>query len=129
MKRPIRDRVLAESAPIRPDRYTALVRMVAGGDRKLAVSLGGGSLPGLCGNLALVRILEELELRPHVGEVWGTSAGAVVGSPGASSTPGSSARSPKPRAPVGHCSTQAGSRPAACRCSQKVHLVITPAGW
>lgn len=62
-----------------PERYTVLKRMCAREDHRLVLSLGGGAHPGLCGNLALISILQELELRPHVTEIWGTSAGAVVG--------------------------------------------------
>jgi predicted acylesterase/phospholipase RssA len=45
----------------------------------VVIGFGGGALPGLCGNVALAHILEELSLREHVDEVWGTSAGAVIG--------------------------------------------------
>jgi predicted acylesterase/phospholipase RssA len=74
-------------APLDPDAYTALRRLATDGKHRLMVSLGGGSVPGLCGNVALARILEELDLREHVSEVWGTSAGAVVGGGWASGTP------------------------------------------
>jgi len=66
-------------AQLDPSLYTTLRRMATSGDYRLVVSLGGGALPGLAGNAALMHIVEELELRPHVEEVWGTSAGAVVG--------------------------------------------------
>ena len=59
-------------------------------------------------------------------EEWNRMAGCarVSGKPGARSLPASG---PKPRAVVGHSSTQAGSRPAASRSLHQVHLVITPA--
>ncbi|MBI4878065.1 MAG: patatin-like phospholipase family protein [Planctomycetes bacterium] len=68
-------------APLERARYETLLRMAADPKHRLVVSLGGGSLPGVCGNLALLSILEELHLRGRVEEVWGTSAGAAVGGP------------------------------------------------
>jgi predicted acylesterase/phospholipase RssA len=67
-------------------RYGTLRRLVEDGRHRFVVAFGGGSIPGLCGNLALARILEELDLRGRVAEIWGTSAGAVVGSGWASGT-------------------------------------------
>ena len=72
--------------PPDPDLYSLFSRMVTDGGARLVVSFGGGSVPGLCGNVALARILEELNLRQHVQEVWGTSAGAAIGGPWASGT-------------------------------------------
>lgn len=66
-------------APLDPALFTTLRRMATSGEYRLVISLGGGAVPGLCGNAALLRIVEELGLREHVEEVWGTSAGAVVG--------------------------------------------------
>lgn len=66
-------------APLNPDRYTVLRRKFTNEHHRVVIGFGGGALPGLCGNVALARILEELSLREHVDEVWGTSAGAVVG--------------------------------------------------
>ena len=74
-------------APLDPVRYTTLRRLVESDNHRLVVSFGGGAIPGLCGNLALARILEELELRPRVEEIWGTSAGAVCGGGWATGTP------------------------------------------
>ncbi len=68
----------AIEAPLDPALYTTLRRMATSDDYRLVISLGGGSIPGLCGNAAFMRIVEELELRSHVAEIWGTSAGAVV---------------------------------------------------
>ena len=77
------DGVLARRAEIEaaPDaeRFTTLRRMFANPEHKVVVALGGGALRGLCGNLALLKLLEELDLRELVTEIWGTSAGAVVG--------------------------------------------------
>ena len=67
-----------EAAPD-PTRYQTLRRLAEDEDRRLVLSLGGGSFPGLCGNAMLLRLVEELGLREHVDEVWGTSAGAVIG--------------------------------------------------
>ncbi|MCH8001975.1 MAG: N-formylglutamate amidohydrolase, partial [Proteobacteria bacterium] len=66
-------------APPDPDRYTALRRLATSPEHRFVVSLGGGSVPGISGNLALIRLLEQLDLKSHVDEIWGTSAGAVVG--------------------------------------------------
>ena len=74
------------SAPLDASRYSTLLRLVRDEGNRVVVSFGGGSIPGLSGNLALARILEELEVRPHVAEVWGTSAGAVCGGGWATST-------------------------------------------
>lgn len=71
-------------------RFQALERLVSDPDRRVVVSFGGGGLPGICGNLALADIFDQLDLRKHVEQIWGTSAGAVVGGGWAS---GSSARS------------------------------------
>jgi hypothetical protein len=65
--------------PLDPDLYTTLRRMATDEGHRFFVSLGGGSIPGLCGNLALLKMLEELDLKSHVDEIWGTSAGAVAG--------------------------------------------------
>jgi len=73
-------------APLEPQRYSAFRRLITREDSRVVISLGGGSAPALAGNIALLRILEELELRAHVQQVWGTSAGAVIGGPWASGT-------------------------------------------
>jgi predicted acylesterase/phospholipase RssA len=77
------DRILGEAEQIeescRPGDYRVLTRLVGNPENHLAIGFGGGSVPGLAGNCALARILEELELLDHVKEVWGTSAGSVVG--------------------------------------------------
>jgi predicted acylesterase/phospholipase RssA len=66
-------------APLLPARYATLSRLLADPDTRTVVSFGGGSLSGLCGNLALAQLLEELGLRARVAEIWGTSAGAIIG--------------------------------------------------
>jgi len=73
--------------PLDPSLYTTLHRIATSPDTKLVISLGGGAAPGLCGNVAMLRLVEELGLRSHVAEVWGTSAGAVVGGGWATGTP------------------------------------------
>jgi len=75
----VRSRREEIQAPLDPSLYTTLRRMATSGEYRLVISLGGGSVRGLCGNAALLRLVEELDLRSHVEEVWGTSAGAVVG--------------------------------------------------
>jgi predicted acylesterase/phospholipase RssA len=77
----------ADEAPLEPHRYTSLHRLATDPGHRLVLALGGGSVPGICGNVALVRLLEELDLREHVAEIWGTSAGAVVGGGWASGAP------------------------------------------
>ena len=81
MKRRFRARIEEQAEPLNPERFSALRRMILDGGHRLVVSFGGGSLPGLCGNLALARILEELELREHVTEIWATSVGTINGLP------------------------------------------------
>lgn len=71
-------------------KFRALERLVVEGGHRVVVSFGGGGLPGICGNLALAELLEQLDLRQHVEQIWGTSAGAIVGGAWAS---GASARS------------------------------------
>jgi hypothetical protein len=70
-----------------PADYSALLRLANDANHRLVVSFGGGSVPGLSANVALARILEELGLRGRVAEIWGTSAGAIVGGGWASGTP------------------------------------------
>jgi predicted acylesterase/phospholipase RssA len=72
------DQEMIES-PCRPEHYRVLMRMVSNTDNHLALSFGAGSVPALGANTALVSILEELQIRPFVKEIWGTSAGAIVG--------------------------------------------------
>lgn len=79
-----KDQILA---PLDPERYTTLMRLVTDPKHRVVASFGGGSVPGLCGNLAFGKILEELGIDTHVEEVWGTSAGAAIGGPWASGTP------------------------------------------
>ena len=74
-------------SPIEPGRYSTLRRLLTDENNRVVVSLGGGALHGLCGNVAFLRVLEELELQPHVEEVWGTSAGAVIGGGWCAGTP------------------------------------------
>jgi hypothetical protein len=74
-------------APLDPQRYAVLRRLATGSDHRLVVSLGGGSAVGLSANAALVQILEELGLKEQVTQVWGTSAGAIIGGAWVSGTP------------------------------------------
>lgn len=66
-------------SPCDPAEYRVLRRLVENEENYLAVSFGGGSVPALAGNAAFAGILDELGVRPHVREIWGTSAGAIVG--------------------------------------------------
>lgn len=74
-------------APPDVERFSSLRRMATDPRRRLVVSMGGGGVPSLSGNAALARLLEELGLREHVAEVWGTSGGAIVAGSWASGTP------------------------------------------
>ena len=76
-----------EAPPVHAS-YRVLRRLAENPNNHFVVSFGGGSLHGLAGNCALAVLLQELELRPHVREVWGTSAGAIVGGCWASGTTG-----------------------------------------
>ncbi len=67
-------------APCNPSHYRVLQRVTSNPDNYLVVSFGGGSAPGLAGNTALMGLLDELDLKKHVKEIWGSSAGAIVGS-------------------------------------------------
>lgn len=60
-------------------RFSTLCRLATDPRRRFVVSFGGGNVPALCGNLVLAELIESLGLRGHVAEVWGTSAGAIVG--------------------------------------------------
>ena len=60
------------------ERFTTLERLVKDEGHRLVVSFGGGAVPGLAGNIGLAYLLEQLDLKKHVEEVWGTSAGAIV---------------------------------------------------
>lgn len=82
-------RTSADSAPLDRDDYSALQRLATSGDYRLVVSFGGGAVAGLCGNIALAGLIEELGLRECVDEIWGTSAGAIVGGCWATGTPAS----------------------------------------
>lgn len=65
--------------PFDPARFSTLCRMATDPGRRFVVSMGGGGVPALCGNLVLAELLESLGLREYVAEIWGTSAGAIVG--------------------------------------------------
>ncbi|MCH8506813.1 MAG: patatin-like phospholipase family protein, partial [Ectothiorhodospiraceae bacterium] len=69
--------------------YGVLRRLVDSEENRLVVSFGGGAVAGLCGNIALAALIEELGLRESVDEIWGTSAGAIVGGCWATGTPAS----------------------------------------
>ena len=73
-------------APLDRNRYTALRRLVTDPGNRLVVCFGGGTAIGLGANVALVQILEELDLKGQVSQIWGTSAGAIVGGCWASGT-------------------------------------------
>jgi hypothetical protein len=73
-------------APPNLEHYSSLRRIATDPGKRFVVSMGGGGVPSLSGNTALATLLEELGLREHVAEVWGTSGGAIVGGSWASGT-------------------------------------------
>jgi predicted acylesterase/phospholipase RssA len=84
-----------------PDDYSALRRLATNPEYRLVVSFGGGAIAGVCGNIALASLLEELELRQQIAEIWGTSAGAIVGGCWASGTDAATMREILLSAPAG----------------------------
>lgn len=80
----IRLRRDAIERPCAPADYRVLRRLAANPATHLAIGLGGGNVPALAANTALVALIEELDLKPHVREIWGTSAGAITGAAWAS---------------------------------------------
>jgi hypothetical protein len=68
------------------ERFSALRRLASDPDKRLVVCMGGGGVPALCGNTMLADLIERLGLREHVAEIWGTSAGAIIGGSWASGT-------------------------------------------
>jgi predicted acylesterase/phospholipase RssA len=84
--KPSRKKLPALAEPPELERYSTLRRLAADPGRRFVVALGGGCVPGLCGNAALVELIEELGLKEHVAEVWGTSSGALIGGAWASGT-------------------------------------------
>jgi len=77
------DQIMAESeeieSPCRPRQFRVLQRIATNPDNHFVVGFGAGSVPGLAGNCALAGILEDLDLRSVIREVWGVSAGAAIG--------------------------------------------------
>lgn len=69
------------------DRFSTLRRLATDPKRRFVVSLGGGGVPALCGNVVLAELMEQLGLRDSIAEIWGTSSGAIVGGSWASGTP------------------------------------------
>src|SRR5262245_150504 len=82
----VNDRREEIEAPPDVERFSSLRRMATDPGTRLVVSMGGGGVPSLSGNAALALLLEELGLREHVEEVWGTSGGAIVAGAWASGT-------------------------------------------
>lgn len=74
-------------APCDPRHYRVLKRMAANGKNHLALAFGGGSVPALAGNCAFAAMMEELGILEHTREIWGTSAGSIVGAALASGLP------------------------------------------
>ena len=64
--------------PCDPSQYRVLTRIASNADNFLAVGFGGGSVPALAANTALMGVFDELGIRQYVREIWGTSAGSIV---------------------------------------------------
>lgn len=65
------------SRPELRQRFVALRREFARPDTRAVLSLGSGGLK-LFGHAAALRLLESVGCAPHIEEVWGASAGALV---------------------------------------------------
>ena len=78
----LEEQVLGEEdkivAPCEERQFRVFKRIVTNPENHVAISFSGGGVPGLVGNCALLGILEELDLLPHINETWGTSAGSIV---------------------------------------------------
>ncbi|MHC4429771.1 MAG: patatin-like phospholipase family protein [Planctomycetota bacterium] len=77
--REIMDEAEVIEAPCEPGDYRILRRVAANPENYFTVSFGAGSVPGIVGNCALSVMLDEIGLREHIREVWGVSAGSIVG--------------------------------------------------
>ncbi len=79
----LQEQILAEAesieAPCSSRQFRVFMRMATNPENHLAVGFSGGGVPAIAGNAALLGILEELDLHDHIKEVWGTSAGGIVG--------------------------------------------------
>ena len=84
--RSVLERPEEHARPLDPARFSALRRLASDPTKRFVVSFGGGGVPALCGNAMLVDLIEELGLREHVVEIWGTSAGAIIGGSWANGT-------------------------------------------
>ena len=73
------DEADAIEAPCSERQFRVFMRMVTNPDNHLAIGFSGGGVPGIAGNAALLSIMEDLNVGPHIKEVWGTSAGGIVG--------------------------------------------------
>lgn len=84
---PTEEAALAGAEPLDPGRYHVLARLLRDPDTRCVLALGGGGLPAICGNMALVGVMEKLGLAGSIEAVWGTSAGACVAASWGSGTP------------------------------------------
>ncbi len=80
------DEQLQEDLELDLERFSTLRRLASDPGKRLVVCMGGGGVPSLCGNAVLADLIERLGLREHVQEIWGTSAGAIIGGSWASGT-------------------------------------------
>ena len=80
------ERSAGQEPPFDLARFSTLRRLASDPKKRFVVSMGGGGVPALCGNTVLAALIENLGLREHVEEIWGTSAGAIVGGAWATGT-------------------------------------------
>ncbi|MCX7020808.1 MAG: patatin-like phospholipase family protein, partial [bacterium] len=61
-----------------PENLSRFIARVKDPDTHFAVSLGSGATLALASSLSILQTLDDLGLRDHVDEVWGTSSGALA---------------------------------------------------
>ncbi len=67
-----------EARPTLEDRFQALRALVSDSDTKVVLSLGSGGLK-LFSHATAIRLLDTIGCSEHFEEIWGCSAGAIVG--------------------------------------------------
>lgn len=77
----------AHGRPLDLSAYATIRRLADDPETRFILALGAGAGPALGANVALCAMIEELGLKPRVAEVWGVSAGAVVGGAWAAGSP------------------------------------------
>ncbi len=67
--------------------YATIRRLAHDPDTRFILALGAGAGPALGANVAICAMIEDLGLKDRVAEIWGVSAGAVVGGAFAAGSP------------------------------------------